>query len=112
ELGVERPLAGPVDARADEVRRHEVGRELHARERPAEHAGRRLDRQRLGEAGDTLDQQMALRQQADEHPLEHRVLSGDDAPDLEQRLLEPLLGFAHLTSLARRYRVTYDSRAI
>ena len=50
ELGVERALAGPVDARADEVGRHEVGRELHARERAAEHAGRRLDRQRLREA--------------------------------------------------------------
>ena len=30
-------------------------------------------------------------QQAHEHPLEHLVLPGDDPPDLEERLLEPLL---------------------
>ena len=93
ELGVERAVARAVDPRPDEVRRNEVGRELHARERPAEHAGRRLDRQRLREARDALDQEMALRQQADEHPLEHRVLPCDDPPDLEQRLLELLLRF-------------------
>ena len=92
ELGVERALAGAVDARADEVGRDEIGRELDAREAAAEHAGRRLDRQRLGETGHALDQQVALREQADEHALEHRVLAGDDAADLEQRLLEALLG--------------------
>ena len=85
-------LVRAVDARADEVGRDEVGRELDARERAAEHVGGRLDRQRLREAGDALDQQVALREQADEHALEHRVLAGDHAPDLEQRLLEALLG--------------------
>ena len=54
-------------------------------ERAAEHAGGRLDRQRLRQARDALDQQMALREQADEHPLEHRLLAGDHPPDLEQR---------------------------
>ena len=91
ELGVERALARPVDARPDEVRRDEIRRELDARERAAEHAGRRLDRQRLREPGNALDQQVPLREQAHEHALEHRVLAGDHAPDLEQRLLEPLL---------------------
>jgi hypothetical protein len=33
---------------------------------------------------------VALGEEADEHALEHLVLAGDDAPDLEQRLLEPL----------------------
>ena len=92
ELGVERALARPVDARADEIRRHEVGRELHARERAAEHARGRLDRQRLREAGNAFDQEMALREEADEDPLEHRVLAGDHAADLEQRLLEAVPG--------------------
>ena len=47
-----RELAGllVVDARADEVGRHEVGRELDAPERAAHGARERLDRQRLGEA--------------------------------------------------------------
>ena len=40
ELGLERPLVGPVDARADEVGGHEVGRELHAAERAADHVER------------------------------------------------------------------------
>ena len=58
---------------------------------PAEDAGRRLDGQRLGEAGDALDEQVSLRQQAHENTLEHRVLAGDHAPDLDQRLLQLLL---------------------
>ena len=123
ELGVERPLAGAVDARADEVGGHEVGRELDARERAAEDAGRRLDRQRLGQAGHALDQQVPLRQQADEHALEHRVLAGDHPPDLEQRLLEALLGLGgcgsrdvvrlrrHVSSSFRGDPRTYGSKS-
>ena len=111
-------FARPVDARADEVGGNEVGRELHARERAAEHAGGRLDRQRLGEAGHALDQQVALGEQADEDALEHGVLPGDHPPDLEERLLEALLGLGrrgaghvgHVVSLGRWYRVIYDSR--
>ena len=40
--------------------------------------------------GHALDQEVAAGEQADEHPLEHRLLAGDDAPDLEERLLELL----------------------
>ena len=57
----------------------------------AEHSRGRLDRQRLGETGHALDEQVALREQADEHALEHRVLPGDDPADLEERLLELFL---------------------
>jgi hypothetical protein len=52
-----------------------------------------------------------LREQADEDALEHRVLAGDHAPDLEERLLEPFL-VGHWASLARQYRVIYDSSRI
>ena len=75
----------------DEVGGDEVGRELHARERAAEHAGGRLDREGLREAGHAFDEEMPLREKADEHPLEHRILTGDHSPDLEQSLLELLL---------------------
>ena len=110
ELGVERSVARPVDPSPHEVGGDEVGRELHARERPAEHAGRRLDRQRLGEPGNALDQQMPLRQQADEHPLQHRVLPGDDAADLEERLLELLLRLRRRrTAASSGCSVTCDS---
>src|SRR5207302_5210297 len=90
ELRLERPLIRTVDTRTDEVRRNEVRRELHARERAAEDAGGRLDGQRLREAGNALDEEMSLREEADEHALQHLILPGDDAPDFEERLLEPL----------------------
>ena len=103
ELGVEVARARPVDARPDEVGRDEVGRELDPLERAAEHLRRRLDRQRLREAGDALDQQVPAREQADEHPLEHRVLSRDHALDLEEGLLEQLaLLLGRLVSLTAR----------
>ena len=90
ELGVERAARRPVDARADEVGRDEVRRELDALEAAAEHLRGRLDRQRLRQAGHALDQEVAAGEQADEHALEHRVLPGDHALDLEEGLLEQL----------------------
>ena len=98
EVDVERAVLRPVDARADQVARHQVRGELDPVEGAAEDLGGRLDRERLGQAGDALEQQVAVGEQADEQPLEHRVLAGDDALDLEQRALERLF-------LARRRRV-------
>ena len=98
ELRVEAAFALTVDPRPDEIRRDEVRRELDAGERAPEHGRGRLDRQRLGEAGDSLEQQVPLGKQADDDALEHHVLTGDHPPDLEQRLLETLL------CLRRRYR--------
>jgi hypothetical protein len=37
-----------------------------------------------------FDQEVPLREQTDEYPLEHGVLPGDDPADLEERLLELL----------------------
>ena len=93
-LGVEAARVGPVDARADEVARDEIGRELDAPERAAEHGRGRLDRQRLREAGHALDQEVAARDEADEHALEHLVLARDHPLDLDERLLElrPVVG--------------------
>jgi hypothetical protein len=60
EHGAERrvELAGllVVDARADEVGGHQVGRELDALEAAADRSRERLDRQRLGEAGNAFDE--------------------------------------------------------
>ena len=58
------------------------------RNEPPRTAARRLDGQRLGEAGHALDQEVAAGDEADEHPLEHLVLSDDDPLDLDERLLE------------------------
>ena len=56
ELGVEASLPRAVDACPDQVRGHEIRRELHACERAPEHPGGRLDGEGLGESGDTFDQ--------------------------------------------------------
>ena len=108
ELGVEVGRAGAEDARADEVGGDEVGRELDPLEAAAEHLRGRLDRQRLGETGDALDQEVAACEQADEDALEHPVLPRDHPLDLEQRLLEQLAlllygRLAHGLLLARGY---------
>ena len=84
ELRLERRLARSVDARADEVGRHEVRRELDPLERATEDVREGLDRQGLGEAGDALEQDVSAGQQADEDAFEHRVLADDDAADLEE----------------------------
>ena len=68
--------------------------------------------------GHALDQQVPAGEQADEQPLEHLLLAGDHAPDLEERLLE--LRQVLLSSAVRRVshqpyvslpaRVTWISR--
>ena len=47
--------------------------------------------------GNALDQQVPAGEQAHEHALEHLLLAGDHAPDLEQRLLELLAHVCHVS---------------
>ena len=49
--------------------------------------GERLHRQRLGEAGDAFDEQMALRQHGDDHALEEVILADDDVLHLVEHAL-------------------------
>ena len=84
------PAVRPVDARADEVRGHEVRRELDAPEGAAHRRGERLDRQGLGEARHALEQHVPAREQGDQHSLEHRVLPDDHPLHLEEGALEGL----------------------
>ena len=88
EFDVELFLALAVDAGTDDVGGHQVGRELDAGERAADHLGERLHRQRLGHAGNALEQHVALGEQADEHPLDQQVLADDDPLDLEDRAFQ------------------------
>ena len=104
ELGVEAAGVGAVDARADEVGGHEVGGELDAPERAAHDVGERAHGQRLGQAGDALEQHVAAGEQRDEQPLEHRVLADDDALDLVEDLLEDLARLAPRILVGRRRR--------
>ena len=103
ELDVELLLALPVDAGADDVGGHQVGGELDAGERAADHLGEGLDGQRLGHAGHTLEQHVALGEQADQHPLDQPVLADDDPLDLEDRALQGVhLGGQAITAAGRR----------
>ena len=52
---------------AGDVRRHQVGRELDARELQVEHARHRVDEQRLGQAGRADDQAVAADEQRHQH---------------------------------------------
>ena len=91
-LDVERLGRRPPDARADDVGRHEVGRELDAGEAAAAHLRHRRDGERLREPGHPFDQAVPARQEAHERALDHAVLADDHPLDLEQRVLEQRRG--------------------
>jgi hypothetical protein len=88
QLDVEMFGRGPVDAGADDVRGDEVGGELDAGEIPAHHGCQGLDGEGLGQAGQTLEQAVAPRQQADQEPLEGVVLTHHDLLHLVTNGLE------------------------
>ena len=73
-----------IDRRPGHVRRHEVGRELHAGESKAGHRGERTGDQRLGEARVVLDQHVPVRQQPEEDELERVALAHDGPLHLVQ----------------------------
>ena len=91
QLGEDRSaheLEGPLavdalleDLRAEDVGRHEVGRELHAARVEAEHGAQRIDELGLGEAGHADEQAVAAGQQRDEHLLDDLRLAEDHRTD-------------------------------
>ncbi len=88
DVGEQRPLPDVellglliVDHRADQIGRQQVGCELDARERGVDDLRQCLDRQRLCEAGNALEQDVAAGQQTDEEPLHHYVLAHQSAGD-------------------------------
>ena len=80
----------------DEVGRYQVGRELDAVELAADHARDRADRQRFRQPRHAFDEDMAARQQRYEHAFQQRILSHDNALDLEQHLLDRRCWFLRL----------------
>ena len=88
ERDLELTLALVVDARADDVGRHQVGRELDPLELAADRLGEGLDRHRLGQARHPLDEQVPAGEQRDEHPLQQQVLPDDRLLDLVEGLLQ------------------------
>ena len=73
---------------AQEVGGQQVGRELHSRE-PGVYALRhRLYQQRLGQPGHAFEQDVPVRHQRDEHPVDERVLADYHLPDLSNQAVE------------------------
>ena len=66
------------DFRSGDVRRHQVGRELHALERQMQHVADRLDQQRLGQSRHADQQHVALAEHCRQHLLDHFALPDDD----------------------------------
>src|SRR5512133_2899810 len=68
--------------RSRDVARHQIGRELHAREAEVERLGDGLDEQRLREARNANEQDMPARQQRRDEVVDDLVLANDAPPDL------------------------------
>jgi hypothetical protein len=86
-----------VDPGTDEVGRHQVGSELDSLELPADRASQRLDRERLGQPRDALNEQVTAGEHGNRHALEQYILTNDRALDLEQ----------HRFERARRHGITF-----
>ena len=84
--GLEAELALAVlldqDVRADDVGRHQVGRELDAVEGAVEHVGDRPHEHRLAQAGHAFEQRVAVGDEADQRLPDELVLADDDCLDL------------------------------
>jgi hypothetical protein len=81
-----------VDQRADDVGGQKVGRELNAREVCLDGLGERADGERLGEAGDAFEEDVAVAEEADEQAVDEVLLADDDASDLFTESRHPSAG--------------------
>src|SRR5690606_409050 len=88
-------VGGVLDDRGTEnVRRHQVGGELYAREGDVESLGQGAHHERLAEPRDTFEQHMGTGHERNEHSFHDLVLTDDDSMELAleatRQLLEPL----------------------
>jgi hypothetical protein len=76
------------DVGADDVARHQVGRELDAGERQLEALREGLDQECLAEPGNAFQQHMPAREETDQHLVDDLVVADDDLADFgAQRLV-------------------------
>ena len=96
-------LVALVDADAVEVRRHQVGGELHAREPQTERHRKRMRQRGLAHAGHVFDQQVAAGQHAGDAVFDLRAFADDDRANLIDELHQPLRkGVAHGGEVTRK----------
>ena len=88
ELGHEAAVGAGVHARANQVGRDQVGRELDAAEAAAHDLGQGFDGGRLGQARHAFEQDVAAREQRHEQAFEQAILSDDQSPQLEEHLFQ------------------------
>ena len=96
------------DVGADQVGRHQVGRELDALELQVQGVGQRPHQQRLAQAGHAFEQHVAAGDQGGQRALDDLLLADDHLADLVAQRLEVgaelvelglgLLGDAHAAS--------------
>src|SRR5262249_1218748 len=70
-----------VDFGAGDVGRQQIRRELHARQVGGQMLRERLDRAGLGQSRQAFDQEIPVRQQADQYALDQTVLAEDRLSD-------------------------------
>ena len=93
-----RELAGAriVDQRADQIGRQQIGRELQALEAGLNAGRQRFHGQRLGQPGHAFEQDVAVREQAEQKPIDQIFLADDDVANLLAQRRNPLPHFLHL----------------
>src|SRR5262249_52254305 len=91
------------DVGADDVGRHQIGSELHAREGEVEAFRQRLDEQRFTETGDTFQEHVATGEHAGEHVGDDLAMSDDDLLDLAPQALEGRHEFPHPSVLTHSW---------
>src|SRR6202022_651272 len=118
DVGEDRALADAerarlqvVDRRSDDVRRHQVGRELDPTVVQREQASDRLGQQRLAYAGDTLEQDVALRDQGNGAEA-HRLVLADDRLGCFRAKTRVKIGGFHADSFIDGYARSCNRRAI
>ena len=112
EVGEDRPrpelevtVALVPDRRAGDVRGHEVGGELDAREAHAQDLGEGPGRERLRQAGVVLEQDVPVREESEQHELERLALSDDRLLDLVEDVARELPGPVRAPCLCALQRV-------
>ncbi len=76
-LEFEGALLRTIDFGAGQIGRQQIRRELDAMEIAFDARGEFLDRRRLGEAGRTFDEQMAVGEQRDQQAIDEQFLADD-----------------------------------
>ena len=92
------PVFGIDNHAADNVGRHQIGRELNAGILQMENAGKRSQQSRLSEPRNAFKQHMSARQQTDQHAIDDILLADDDLADFITDLFELSSRAIRLTS--------------